>query len=709
MIDQIQTLLQAIDGNEPSPATIYPAMELLIQKDANCTEEAIAFFQQRGAELFQRLLREDFPLKASDEERKLLGLYAALTVTHAPIDKLIFLLQMVPDRVIKYMAERATDATALVSYFLELYVKKLAVSRPARFPIPSTGKVLDEKESWTAEIAFIEPIVSLLLTTAVVRQAEVSQEGKEPFQEEDRCSEILSILSFFLLFESGKRAFVHLDGFCTLSTLAAQAQSVTAVTAVLSAFHSCVFNVTDQVNPTLDVEPSTQTEPHESKEYTEKLGRKSTLYETVVNAFALMRPALFLESVMERFYGLRYTTTVPLYTPEQLRDQVESLSFGIVMLLHDCVLPETTTLASETNLLFVADYIIDLTRDVDVTKQSLWKSDGSLETFNGRVKAAIEAIMRLITLHTNPCQAIGCLLNRTQDEEDMKGEVVEELKAEGSTGTEPRNLIFLDAVLRAIGATDNPHIAGTLISLLSLMASYSCQTDKKVSLPVSRVHYVRLLTWIASYGAYVLGGHTNMLGIIQYMEDACLALVWLIESVTIDENDHSQRDEIWKHLSALPEAHGVLMLALALSIIKGLVVTLTGLLSLLSCLMNVEGYFTHVVSVFPDKKEELCEFLVSLCADLSKQGTFCYVVCNNILKGLSYYPETVELVTPEKLAEAILPLGFDDNDDEVLLRLLKGYKEVPSVIRQASERILAIMDAIDETEAGEVNKKGDHK
>lgn len=695
MIERIQTLVQALDGEELSPAAIYPALEAVIQKDANCTEEAVSFFQQRGHELLQRLLREDFPLKASAEERKLLGLYATLVVTHAPTNALIFLLQMVPDRVIKYMADHSKDATALVSYFLELYVKKLAVSRPARFPIPPTDKELDEKASWAAEVAFIEPIVSLLLTTAVVRQAEVSQEGKEPFQEEDRCSEILAILSFFLLFESGKRAFVHLDGFCTLSTLAAQAQSVIAVTSVLSAFHSCVFNVTDQVNPTLDIEPSTQMEPHESKEYAEKLGRKSTLYETVVNAFALMRPALFIESVMERFYGLRYTTTEPLYTPEQLRDQVEALSFSIIMILHDCVLPETTTLASETNLLFIADYLVELTREVDVTKQSLWKSDGSLETFNSRAKAAIEAIMRLITLHSDPCQAVGCLVNRTQDDEDMKGGV-DETKPKGST--EPRNLIFLDAILRAIGATDNPHIAGTLISLLSLMASYSCQADKKVSLPVSRVHYVRLLIWIASYGAYVLGGHTNMLGIIQYMEDACLALVWLVESVTVDEEDHSQRDEIWKHLSALPEAHGVLMLALALSIIKGLVATLTGLLSLLSCLMSVEGYFTHVVSVFPDKKEELCEFLVTLCGDLSKQGTFCYVVCNNILKGMSYYPETVELVSPEKLAEAILPLGFGVDEEEVLLRLLKGYKEVPSVVRQASERILAIMDAIDEKE-----------
>lgn len=701
-----------------------PYIKQIISKDFNAREKVIELLQQKGADILRNILKVDDLADCSPEIWKHIVLLAVLIIKHTTPSSLVYLIQLLPDRAAKIGTGTDTEhhAVGFMSQILEFYVRKLVSDSVSRFPLPPEDVEAGSLVTWKTELAYVRPIISLLLTVIVNRQGEYANATEiEPLQERDMCSGYISMLSLLLIFEAGKRTFVEADGFTVLMMVAAQTQSVPVVSAILTAFHSCVFNLVDSVNEELDAPATTPISDDDNP-------KQTTVYNLVVDAFAFVRPHELVNSIYERFYNLHYLPKQPIFTEDQLRQQLNELVFSIVLLFHDCVLPETTGFITEENLLFVSGYIKTVAKDITLSKPVLWQSDGSLATFNAKVKGGIEALMRLISLHTETPTAIRTLINgHTTDTQKYDSTRPEDASIGGSLSNTnsvynkedtskkaviPENIEFIRAVINAVAVTDCSVLAGTLLSFLSLIASYSCCYNQGLIIPLEFTHYERILKWISVYGSYILGGYSDTAKVLQNMEDACLVLVWLVEnsSSEIEETEAIKdspsntltRDEIWARLSIKPEAHGVVMLAMAMSVIKGLVPTLTGLLSVISCFMGTNGYFIQLLDVFKEKKLEICNFLVDLCANLSKQGAFCYVVCNNILKGMSSLPGSFSSVDVNQLAEAILPLGFSDGDDGVLMKIVGSYKNLPPVIKESCRKILAIMDAVDseEVEAG---------
>lgn len=128
------------------------------------------------------------------------------------------------------------------------------------------------------------------------------------------------MLSLLLIFEAGKRTFVEADGFTVLMMVAAQTQSIPVVTAILTAFHSCIFNLVDSVNEELDV-PAADSASGDCNP------KQTTVYNLVVDAFAFVRPHELIESVYERFYRLHYVPKQPIFTEDQLKQQLTELTF----------------------------------------------------------------------------------------------------------------------------------------------------------------------------------------------------------------------------------------------------------------------------------------------------------------------------------------------------------------------------------------------
>lgn len=692
-----------------------PHIKQIISKDFNGREKIVELLQQKGADILRNILKADDLAESTLEDWKHIVLLAVLTIKHATPSSLIYLIQLIPDRAAKLGAGADVEhyAVSHMSQILEFYVRKLVSNSITRFPLPPEDTETGSAVTWKTELAYVRPIVNLLLTVITNRQGEYANATEiEPLQERDVCSGYISILSLLLIFEAGKRTFVEADGFTVLMMVAAQTQSVPVVSAILTAFHSCVFNLIDSVNDELDTPAIAPASEGDNP-------KQTTVYNLVVDAFAFVRPHELINSIYERFYKLQYVPKQPIFTEDRLKQQLNELVFSIVLLFHDCALPETAGFVTKENLLFVAQYIISVARDVNLSKPALWQSDGSLATFNAKIKGGIEALMRLISLHTETPAAIRTLIygcdadtqesDSTQPEEPaMKGDSTNSVNSREYTpkkATVPGNIEFLRAVINAVAVTDCSTLAGTLLSFLSLVASYSCCYNQALIIPLEFTHYERILRWISAYGSYILGGRSDTTKIIQNMEDACLVLVWLVEnsSSEIEEAATAEdvlpkaltRDEIWARLSIKQEAHGVLMLAMAMSVVKGLVPTLTGLLSVISCFMGTDGYFIQLLEIFKEKKAEICNFLVDLCANLSKQGAFCYVVCNNILKGMSSLPDAFSSVDVNHLADALLPLGFSDGDDDVLMKIVGSYKEIPPVIKESCKKILAIMDAVD--------------
>lgn len=697
-----------------------PYIKQIVSKDFNAHEKVVEILQQKGSEILRSILKADDLIDSTPECWKHVILLAVLIIKHSPSSSLVYLIQLIPDRAAKVGAGADTEhpAVGYMAQILEFYVRKLVSDSVSRFPLPPEDKEADSVVTWKAELAYVRPIIALLLTVITNRQGEYANNTEvEPLQERDMCSGYISMLSLLLIFEAGKRTFVEADGFTVLMMVAAQTQSVPVVTAILTAFHSCVFNLIDSVNEELDVPAADSASGGDNP-------KQTTVYNLVVDAFAFVRPHELVNSIYERFYRLHYVPKQPVFTDDQLKQHLNELTFSIVLLFHDCVLPETASFVTDDNLLFVAQYLTSVAKDISLSKPTLWQSDGSLATFNAKVKGGIEALMRLISLHTETPTAIKTLINgddnkiREHNSAQLKDSAVENNPA-GITEDEqtslkgaevPGNIEFLRAVIGAVAVTDCSTLAGTLFSFLSLVASYSCCYSQGLIVPLDFVYYERILRWVSAYGSYILGGHSDTTTIVQNMEDACLVLVWLIENASFDNEKTADskealpkaltRDEIWARLSIKQEAHGVLMLAMALSVIKGLVPTLTGLLSVISCFMGSDGYFIQLLTVFKEKKAEICNFLVDLCANLSKQGAFCYVVCNNILKGMSSFPDAFSSVDVNQLADALLPLGFSDGDDDVLMKIVSSYKEIPPVIKESCKKILAIMDAVDSEEVG---------
>ena len=67
---------------------------------------------------------------------------------------------------------------------------------------------------------------------------------------------------------------------------------------------------------------------------------------------------------------------------------------------------------------------------------------------------------------------------------------------------------------------------------------------------------------------------------------------------------------------------------------------------------------------------------------------------------MSSFPDAFSSVDVNQLADALLPLGFSDGDDDVLMKIVSSYKEIPPVIKESCKKILAIMDAVDGEEVG---------
>ena len=697
-----------------------PYIKQIVSKDFNAREKVVEILQQKGSEILRSILKADDLIDSTPECWKHVILLAVLIIKHSPSSSLVYLIQLIPDRAAKVGAGADTEhpAVGYMAQILEFYVRKLVSDSVSRFPLPPEDKEADSAVTWKTELAYVRPIIALLLTVITNRQGEYANNTEvEPLQERDMCSGYISMLSLLLIFEAGKRTFVEADGFTVLMMVAAQTQSVPVVTAILTAFHSCVFNLIDSVNDELDVPAADSASGGDNP-------KQTTVYNLVVDAFAFVRPHELVNSIYERFYRLHYVPKQPVFTDDQLKQHLNELTFSIVLLFHDCVLPETVSFVTDDNLLFVAQYLTSVAKDISLSKPTLWQSDGSLATFNAKVKGGIEALMRLISLHTETPTAIKTLINGDDNKirehnsaqpkdsavEDNPAGITEDEQTPPKEAEVPGNIEFLRAVIGAVAVTDCSTLAGTLLSFLSLVASYSCCYSQGLIIPLDFVYYERILRWVSAYGSYILGGHSDTTTIVQNMEDACLVLVWLIENASFDNEKTADskealpkaltRDEIWARLSIKQEAHGVLMLAMALSVIKGLVPTLTGLLSVISCFMGSDGYFIQLLTVFKEKKAEICNFLVDLCANLSKQGAFCYVVCNNILKGMSSFPDAFSSVDVNQLADALLPLGFSDGDDDVLMKIVSSYKEIPPVIKESCKKILAIMDAVDGEEVG---------
>lgn len=687
----------------------------IVSKDFNARENVIELLQRRGAEILQSILKADDLLNSTIDCWKHVVLLAILIIKHSTPSSLIYLIQLLPDRAAKLSPTTDTEhyAVRYMSQILEFYIRKLVSDSISRFPVPPEGTEGDSLVTWKTELAYVRPIITLLLTVITSKQGEYATATEiEPLQERDMCTGYISMLSLLLIFEAGKRTFVEADGFTVLMMVAAQTQSIPVVTGILTAFHSCVFNLIDSVNEELDVSAVDSTSGDGNP-------KQATVYNLVVDAFAFVRPHELIDSIYERFYRLNYVPKQPIFTEDQLKQQLTELTFSIVLLFHDCALPETAGFVTKENLLFVAQYIASVSKGVSLSKPTLWQSDGSLATFNAKVKGGIEALMRLISLHTETPTAIKVLISGHDNETNkhslaqLQGSGMKEKSVDLAEGGEqslnkatvPGNIDFLQAVVNAVAVTDCSALASTLLSFLSLVASYSCCYSQGLIIPLEFAHYERILRWVSAYGSYILGGHSETTRIIQNMEDACLVLVWLVENSSFDTEESANieevasktltRNEIWARLSIKQEAHGVLMLAMAMSVIKGLVPTLTGLLSVISCFMGTDGYFVQLLTVFKEKKVEICNFLVDLCANLSKQGAFCYVVCNNILKGMSSLPDAFSSVDVNQLAEALLPLGFSDGDDDVLMKIVGSYEEIPPVIKESCKKILAIMDAVD--------------
>lgn len=708
------TIEQALCTEPLDLQVAMPHIKRIVSKDFNARENIIELLQRRGAEILRNILKADGLLNSTADCWKYVVLLAILIIKYSTSSSLVYLIQLIPDRAAKLGSGTNGEHYAVrhMSQILEFYIRKLVSDSISRFPVPPEGTEGDSLVTWKTELAYVRPVIALLLAVITSKQGEHANVTEiEPLQERDMCTGYISMLSLLLIFEAGKRTFVEADGFTVLMIVAAQTQSIPVVTAILTAFHSCVFNLVDSVNEELDV-PAADSASGDCNP------KQTTVYNLVVDAFAFVRPHELIESVYERFYRLHYVPKQPIFTEDQLKQQLTELTFSVVLLFHDCALPETTGFVTGENLLFIAQYIVSVTKDVSLSKPALWQSDGSLTTFNAKVKGGLEALMRLISLHTETPTAIRILINgynhetKEHDSAQSQGPVAEDKSVDVEGGEEPLrkaempgNIDFLRAVVNAVAVTDCSTLAGTLFSFLSLVASYSCCYSRRLIIPLEFTSYERILRWVSAYGSYILGGHAETTKIIQNMEDACLVLVWLVENSSSDNEEGADieevasktltRNEIWARLSIKQEAHGVLMLAMAMSVIKGLVPTLTGLLSVISCFMGTDGYFVRLLTVFKEKKVEICNFLVDLCANLSKQGAFCYVVCNNILKGMSSLPDAFSSVDVNQLADALLPLGFSDGDDDVLMKIVNSYEEIPPVIKESCKKILAIMDAVD--------------
>lgn len=233
-----------------------PYIKQIVSKDFNAREKVVEILQQKGSEILRSILKADDLIDSTPECWKHVILLAVLIIKHSPSSSLVYLIQLIPDRAAKVGAGADTEhpAVGYMAQILEFYVRKLVSDSVSRFPLPPEDKEADSAVTWKTELAYVRPIIALLLTVITNRQGEYANNTEvEPLQERDMCSGYISMLSLLLIFEAGKRTFVEADGFTVLMMVAAQTQSVPVVTAILTAFHSCVFNLIDSVNEELDV------------------------------------------------------------------------------------------------------------------------------------------------------------------------------------------------------------------------------------------------------------------------------------------------------------------------------------------------------------------------------------------------------------------------------------------------------------------------
>lgn len=690
------------------------AIRKLVLKEENNKEETLTFLAENGSLLLRSLLERSAFRDANPNTRSSIHMLFTLTLRTVPLDDLSFLCLLVPEILLSIDVAAAKDyATDLVT-ILETYCQTLILHKradlpyahmqnciPAAAPADQTTEGVEAEASDSVEdsdgikrprvrprapeISVVDDTSSFetfraaftaLLESAVARQ--MSQLDAADGHEGDCSSPLLRLLSLFLLFPTPKRFFADLNGMVSLASLAAQTTCAAVASAILTAMHSCIFNIVD-----------IPTDNDVGSPVSLASGSKKTLFDTIMPQFVSIQPQMLIESILEKI------------KPD------EELDFSIMMMYRDTLGPETPEMAAASSLGFLCGFLRRVRSRVVSDRITVHSAQPVVEAVGMRVQAALESILKIVTFAKDSKELLGILLF---DEKD-----------------------FVPLCLTFLCTTRNPDVADKICSSLAICASYSCQNDcngivfaiecptagaaaekddraSSVCDPLSVVmleHLKSLLSWVSIYGATLMDSRLNMATQCQHLEDACLSLVWIVESMPRvsphadggAEPPVSQRDKVWKTLSVQKEAHGILLLATALGVVEGLVPTLTGLLSLLSTLLSVDGFFVDLLNVFHDKKAEITAFLVDLCIDLSAKGAFAFVVCNSILKGVSTVPEAVRLVPDEKMAAAILPLGFSD-DDNILLRILNCYETVPPMVQQSCDQILQIMSAIDKEEIG---------
>jgi len=803
------------------------ALASLLLKEHNSKEEVVSFVSGRGPAILRLLLERPDLWRASVKTRTTVVLFTALAMKHVHLSELGFF----ADRIVDLMCREVEQSgfTSDLLALLETYCRALLThgldlpeppvrgqggdSRAAnpQPPRESSGATSGEPVDAPGAAATTTPVYKLLQVVSIkqgevlggepgarslldppregVEQAgQTSQSGqagqespKHPEDaplpasesdliEPDRCSHFLKALSALLVLPRQKLEFCALEGFPSLSGIAAQTMNASVASGILSCFHSCVFNVVDAssekaapTNPVVvTTSSSSSSESSDESADTDEDGRRprqgpakpdaektsqgsaETPFKIVYTDYALIHPGLLLESVLEKgflpppeeFPMLEPSFVPPDAAARKLAPREKPLSpklaaaadllFNVAMILRDTLQPETAELAEAGMARLLVDYMC-----VCITE------------FETQVRVFADALMRVLGLAKNGDEILAgllrdhgfaaktlYLLGLTGNVENASklctllslctGMVLDAESPKAPTQAASKSDSSKDLPQQdGVAATSNsPASAAAPLAENKSASSGAFQLIPMDFIATSSVPGVRcttfdirtLLRYIAIFGGQILDGKLDMVQQVQTFDDACLALVWLIESsyevgnevASIPQEggealkryaqarDSTPSSRLWNMLSVQKEAHSILLLSTALNTVPGLLLTMPGLLSVIASLMAVPGFYSLCLQAFPEKLTVMANFLTSLCASLAKGDAVNYVLCHSILAGLSTSEESIRAVDPTLLAHAMVPLAALETD-EILLRILSQFEEVPGPIKVACGEIMEVM------------------
>lgn len=490
-----------------------------------------------------------------------------------------------------------------------------------------------------------------------------------------------------------------------------------------------------------------------------------TPFKTVYAHYSMIRPGLLAESVLEKgFLPLpsEFPQLEPAFVPSDpaLRKKVRhtkplaprlavgaDLMFNVAMILRDTLQPETAELATPELARLLVDYmcvqitefetqvrvfsdallrVLGLAKDGDAILAGLLR-DGKLAAKSLYLLGHIGNVENAAKICTLLSLCTGMVLGADSSPAGGSSSSAESAGPAGPAGsagsTRPaeskESSVPADAPRAASSVKQQE---GSPLAAAKSPASGAFQLIPMDFVATSSVPGVRcttfdiraLLRYISIFGGQILDGKLDMVHQVQVFDDACLTLVWLIESSREvgDEvpsirhengemlkryartKDSTVSSRLWNMLSVQKEAHGLLLLSAALDTIPGLLVTMPGLLSVIASLMAVPGFYALCIQAFPDKTAAMANFLVSLCASLAQGEAVNYVLCHSILTGLSTNGESIRAADPNILARAMVPLAALETD-EILLRIISHFETVPDPVKAACEEIMALLGEMD--------------